>query len=226
MLGAVCKLSKPANLPMVTPEVRLIIYFWLRWLLVNVLGWAAAASLVLMFRELMVPAVCLAFAFVGILQWCLLRRLIPRLGKWAIATAIGGIMGVILGTILLFATNPSMGVMLLGGAIGGSVGLAQALVMQGRMPMTLAWFMANLLAGAVSVPIGIYWSMGNTNSLDRLPFAFLVGGIIVESLSATVSGTVMIWLIQLRHKNNPVTSNNLSPDQIEQRTYGFPESDS
>lgn len=128
----------------------------------------------------------------GFLQYLLLRRLLPRMGWWIAATTLGllsGLVGVRLLSRTLHDTLDSIWLgMLMTTLIGGSMGLAQWLVLHQRVHHAAWWILANVLGwgvvgwGAVTlsnqmvVPaVGILLVPGITTSialwllLDRLP---------------------------------------------------------
>lgn len=128
-----------------------LLTFWLRWLLTNILGWAVGSFFMVVEGAplmnpnnwlpgggggAMVAGVALAIgsitigaAAVGGSQWFLLRRYIPLVRWWILASAIGGAIGGILG-----------------GALGG--GLGYILVLVTRTPVSMIGSGALIGAGA------------------------------------------------------------------------------
>jgi hypothetical protein len=86
----------------------------------------------------------------GAVQYGMLRRLLPRMGWWVVATLGGWLLGTLL--IVLFTRLQWMGPfnlapMLL--LIGAAIGFTQWLVLRRRLPAAGWWIAANLLGWGV-----------------------------------------------------------------------------
>ena len=87
----------------------------------------------------------------GLLQALLLRRTLPRMGWWIVATVLGWLLpfavlrllSVLLAPVL--DVNSTQARMLLGMLIGGSMGLMQWLVLRPRVPNAAWWILASVL---------------------------------------------------------------------------------
>jgi hypothetical protein len=121
----------------------------------------------------------------GLLQYLLLRRYLPRMGWWIVATALGwplGIAVVYLGyaiwPIALSANSPWSATL-----VGAVVGLAQWLVLRQRVlragwwvpASALGWGLVRLIAGEV--------------------FTSPVELLIIGAVPAAVTGLAMWWLL-------------------------------
>lgn len=113
---------------------------------------------------------------IGLLQWLVLRRLIPGVGRWALATAIGFMVGSFAYPIFF---------------MGVGVGLLQWLVLRrdlnksGWWPLlsAMAWpagYMAGMVLGSVGAPL-----------VSGLLSA-LISGLLVGALT----GAILVWLLR------------------------------
>jgi hypothetical protein len=124
----------------------------------------------------------------GFLQYLLLRRYLPRMGWWIAATALGwplAFVGIRLipDTMFTALVADSMGFVVLAIVlVGGSIGLAQWLVLHQRVRHATWWILANVLGWGVAGLVG-----GGTisNLLDVLAFGLL----------PPIATGVAVWLL-------------------------------
>ena len=101
-----------------------------------------------------VPALALAH---GLLQYALLRRYVPAIGWWAVATTTGWLLA-LFGTEILYATvvtqdgrlSPTLVDFARVGLTGGTIGLAQWWVLRRRTAHAVWWIVANVVGWAIS----------------------------------------------------------------------------
>jgi hypothetical protein len=82
----------------------------------------------------------------GVVQYGMLRRFLPRMGWWVLATVGGWILGMLLITLLIrldWMTPSNLDLTLL--LLGLSIGFGQWLVLMRRLPRAGWWVAANLL---------------------------------------------------------------------------------
>jgi len=88
----------------------------------------------------------------GILQSLLLRQRVSRMGSWVVATALSWSLG-LFGARILYSATALVGPVLSGLAQvllpGGTIGLAQWLVLRQRVPHAGWWILANTLGWTV-----------------------------------------------------------------------------
>ena len=114
---------------------------WLKWVLASTIGWVAGVLL---------PA-SVAFglgAMVGIAQWVVLRPLFRQAGWWILASAMGWAVGEALVTVVLPIDNT----FLQGAMLGGTLGIAQWLVLR-RWVHRGGWWVAVSIGGRAAGPI-------------------------------------------------------------------------
>lgn len=135
-----------------------------------------------LFRYVFVPIVGL---LIGVLQYGLLRRYLPRMGGWILATIGGWLLGVFL--ILIsewlngkgLSANLDFGLLM----IGFSTGLGQWLLLRRRLPYAGWWIGASILGW------GLVGLITTGNSLGQ--FGFLAVGF----LPACVTAIALVLLI-------------------------------
>ncbi|MEW5830207.1 MAG: hypothetical protein AB1846_15035 [Chloroflexota bacterium] len=118
---------------------------WFYWIMATTLGWLIGN---LFFSG--IPMVASGVA-IAALQWAVLYKRIPKAWRWVILSAVGWITGYIL-IILLIPMNLSI---LIGLALGGSVGLAQWLILKNEVDWAGWWIIVSVLAwttGLILVP--------------------------------------------------------------------------
>jgi hypothetical protein len=89
-----------------------------------------------------IPIACL---LTGLLQYALLRRYLPRMGGWVLATLVDWILGYILVAIpdrVGWTDALLKNIELMFPVMGVSIGLAQWLLLRGRLPQAAWWLSA------------------------------------------------------------------------------------
>jgi hypothetical protein len=105
-----------------------------------------------LFPFIFIPILCL---LTGLLQYSLLRRYLPRMGWWVLATALGWALAFEVSewTYSLLGHESKWMPALIFPLVGASIGLAQWFVLRRRLPQAGWWLAANVLSwGLVSVP--------------------------------------------------------------------------
>jgi hypothetical protein len=134
-----------------------------KWILATTLGWAVGWIL----SEFAVGLV------VGLAQWIVLRKRIERSELWVLASGIGWAAG----RGLVVALFPAEATVLAGGALGATLGLAQWLVLRGRVIQSWWWVVVSALS----------WGMALTGVL---------GATLVGSLAGVATGVAMEFLLR------------------------------
>jgi hypothetical protein len=106
----------------------------------------------------------------GFLQYLLLRRHLPRMRWWIAATTLGLLLGFVGGRLLFLDLHSALNSTWFGALVtaltGGSMGLAQWLVLRQRVHHATWWILANVLGwgivgwGAESLPNHIIPAVG------------------------------------------------------------------
>jgi len=93
----------------------------------------------------------------GVLQWLLLRRYLPRMGWWIVATTVGWLLALsgarsLWRASLSTALDPHPMWFVLGRVVltGGTIGVAQWLVLRQRVRHAAWWIVTNVLGWGVS----------------------------------------------------------------------------
>ncbi|MEB3267519.1 MAG: hypothetical protein VKJ09_03170, partial [Leptolyngbya sp.] len=139
---------------MTTPPPLTAIRLWLLWIAVNTGPWLLLSSLCLGIWGAEVGLAPLVMAWlvacggVGWGQAQVLRRALPGVRHWLLATAIGGVMGLLAFFLLVMAPL----------GIGLTVGTAQWWVLRGRVPQAWRWWLACIVSGAIGV--GVIFLLG------------------------------------------------------------------
>jgi hypothetical protein len=140
---------------------------WFQWIMATTLGW-------LLGRVILqgLPAIGGGVG-IGVLQWPILYRRIPRAWRWTVVTAVAWVGG----SVLLQIVVPSDLHLLAGGLVlGPLVGLAQWLVLRQRVRWAGWWIVISTIA----------WITG----LTLLP-GILATGALVGALSGIALGLLL-----------------------------------
>lgn len=97
-------------------------------------------------------------AGIGAAQWFVLRRDLEMDGKWIVATALGLGSGLALGSALVGYGTSAADLALMGAVSGAAVGVAQGLVLRGRLEGWRTWMAASPALWAVAW--FVTWSAG------------------------------------------------------------------
>ena len=109
------------------------------------------------------PFVPIAGLLTGAMQYGLLRRYLPRMGWWVLATTGGWLLGVLLIAIpsWLYWTGGSFNLALALVLMGLAIGLGQWLVLRRRLPRASWWIGANVVGW------GLFALMTPGNALNQ-----------------------------------------------------------
>lgn len=137
--------------------------FLLRWILVNLAGWAAALHLLGLAVRNDAIIVVVAFGLAGVLfialaQWWVLRVYLA-VGLWwvlvtTLAVLLGGLLD-LLATPITTALTQSLHYTLLGALVGLLIGWCQWLILRRFFGRQMLWLFANLLGGALCASISL-----------------------------------------------------------------------
>ena len=145
----------------------------------------------------------------GFLQYLLLRRYLPRMGWWIVATTLGLLLGLVGGGLLfhtLYSILDSLWFGILNTVlIGGSMGLVQWLVLRQRVHHAAWWILANVLGWGV-----VGWGAATLSNQMVIPAVSLL-------LVPGITTSIALWLLldQLPRREgsgrNPPPNNSLEP---------------
>lgn len=129
----------------------------------------------------------IAALLTGLLQYALLRRYLPRMGGWVLATLVGWILGYILVAIpdrvgWTDALLKNIDLVFL--VMGLSIGLAQWLLLRGRLPQAAWWIAANILGW------GLLGLVTSDNSVGQL------GLVVIGLFPACTTAAALAWLMR------------------------------
>ncbi len=178
--------------------------YWLTWTLATATGWLGGIvinflainllglgalgdklaanpdqvtqEMALMFMAVSFGVLLVLGASIGVLQWLVLRRLIPNVGRWTLATAIGFMAGSFAYPVFF---------------MGIGVGLLQWLVLRRDLNKSGWWPLLNAVAWPVGYVAGMVLGSVGVPLLSGLLSA-LISGLIVGALT----GTVLVWLLR------------------------------
>ena len=147
----------------------------LYWIVATLIGWSAAAGLVLLAQELLpaisTPALFIVLLLPGVAQWLLLRRLLA-IGPFWIATAplatiafVGILMSV---PVMLWETVDSEAPATLAGVyaiLGALLGFLQWLVLRRQVRAAWFWVAASILGVAAGIEIVLFTGLVDRSGL-------------------------------------------------------------
>jgi hypothetical protein len=167
--------------------------FWLLWVLVNTVAftmvWLSLALLpsVVEFRALgnIVDAAINA-AFIGTLQWLVLRRHIPQASWWILASVVGALVG-------------QASKLAVGFEYVVFTGIAEWLVLRRHVHRAGWWILASVVSWRVGPLLGmpvmlVISAMPGGSLLETLRFA-IFGGLSGVGFGA-ITGAVLVWLLR------------------------------
>jgi hypothetical protein len=133
----------------------------------------------------------------GLLQYLLLRRYLQRIGWWIAATTLGLLLGLIGGRLLshtLYALDVDSiwFETLMAALAGGSMGLAQWLVLHQRVRHAAWWILANVMGWGI-----LGWGAAALSNQMAIPAVGIM-------LTPGIATSVALWLLldRLLHKDN------------------------
>ncbi len=113
---------------------------------------------------------------IGLLQWLVLRRLVPNVGRWALSTAVGFMAGSFAYPLLF---------------MGIGVGLLQWLVLRRDLNKAGWW----PLLSAVAWPVG-YVAGTAIGSTGSAALSGLVSALISGTIIGALTGAMLVWLLR------------------------------
>jgi len=121
----------------------------------------------------------------GVLQYGLLRRYLPCMGWWVLATTGGWLLGLLLFLLpnWLNWTNRSLNLDMMFILMGLAIGITQWLLLRRRLPQAGWWIAANVVGW------GLLALITAGNSLDQ--FGLVTLGLIPASVTAAVLALLM-----------------------------------
>jgi hypothetical protein len=137
---------------------------------------------------LMAVSLGLVGALLGLGQWFVLRRYLPRIEWWVIASFLGYAVGYSLVLVPIPAVDEFGPAKLVLG-LGSTLGILQWLTLRGRVPQAGWWIIISLAGWALAIALpGVLYLTG----LYVEPFD-LVAALLMP---AAVTGAGMVWLLQ------------------------------
>ena len=133
----------------------------------------------------------------GIRQWAMLQRRIPRAGWWVLASAIGAAVGLVvvdatdLGTSPITFDGSRFGLQVgavTGVMVGASIGVAQWLVLRRWLSRAGWWILTSVAGWTTGWAVG--WAVGGVGH-------FVVPGV----LGGTFTGAALVWLLQRQQRD-------------------------
>jgi len=124
----------------------------------------------------------------GAVQWYVVRKRFPQVSRWLAVGVVGGILGLSLGLLILWALSLTVGVKLglpaSGAALGTVVGGLQWLfIVRGRIRWSLLWVV--MTVGSVAL-VSVVYSLGQDSDFVSMAVVGLVIGL--------VTGIPLLWL--------------------------------
>jgi len=142
----------------------------------------------------------------GFLQYLLLRRYLPRMGWWIAATTLGLLVGLVGGRLLsrtLYGALDSMWFgTLVTTLVGGSMGLAQWLVLHQRVRHAAWWILANVFGWGV-----VGWGAATLSNQMVIP---AVGIVLVPGIATSIA----LWLLLDRLPQREGSGRNTPPNNV------------
>jgi hypothetical protein len=196
---------------------------WEAWILATAIGeliglgivvWASTQTQT--FQKYPEGAFLLVGALEGIIlgccQWLVLRRYVPHIAGWIVATTIGAIVAWMGGSLvsLLMAVSYAWrsdaasakafyeGILLLGASLGTILGFAQWIVLRTHIRRASWWIFSSTLAWAIGLLVAF---MGAdlpqpTWSEPQVALARAATGAMMGIVIGSITGIVLVWLIQ------------------------------
>jgi hypothetical protein len=174
------------------------------WTLASSVGWAAGLAAGYAFTlaadilpwlnqdRFSVYAILISLGLtLGAAQWVVLRRYLPRPGRWITATLVGHLLCLILIAGANLAQLGGVGVwnnVLLVGLFGTAIGTTQWWILRRHYRQAGLW----VLASAVGFQAFMWLVVNPAHS----PGEFVLQGAIVGALVAAVPGAVLGWLVR------------------------------
>jgi hypothetical protein len=177
-------------------------YFWFRWVLLTVVGYAVGCTVGFFLGLLWLGNAGIGIGvgtMTGFMQWLALRRHLQRSGWWVLAGVVGfsvpfGLYTVILNIWETFDPGWALAFLL----CGALTGVIQERVLRHRLGLSLWWVLFSAVGWALSTfGIELSYSIPPVMSdllkdVVELLYPPVVAGIIL----GTISGGALIWLFR------------------------------
>ena len=168
------------------------------WIACNLLGWLAAAGLVLVLRTPGSPlgmpwSLILVLVPPAVAQWLLLRRLLGLTPWWLVTIPLGclafaGLVAAIPSGLWQVVDDEGIGTLsILSAILGALIGLGQWLILRRRVSGAEIW----VAASAAGIGLG-FAAVLSTGLLDRSGFAAYA---VVVLTYAMLSGAALAWML-------------------------------
>ena len=115
----------------------------------------------------------------GIAQWIVLNRKVPRAGWWILATIVGFVIVKVTGGGITSAVDGALGVVLTGALLGAALGVPQWLVLDRGYERAARWILMSTLTWGVAWPVGVASDLVLTSGSG---WGFFVGALIGGAL--------------------------------------------
>ena len=175
---------------------------WLEWVLASTVGTATGLAVVwAILRAKTHPLVnivsLLLFGFlVGAMQWLVLRRLLPRVGWWVLATTLGWAGGVF--ALGLLAGKSIISWVAAGVAFGAVPAAMQWLVLRRRVSWASWWPVATIPGMCACVFVFLVATRGADTDIPGIAGGGAMGG----ALYGAITGVALVWLLRNRFPQN------------------------
>ncbi len=123
----------------------------------------------------------------GITQWLVLRRQVPRAYRWVLASALGGMVVGVLGLAMGEAVGGPFG----GSVIGAALGSMQWLVLRRSISRAYVWVLASIVGFALGLTAGEASGFAVEGSAG-----WLVGGSVQGVVVGAITGSALVWLLR------------------------------
>ena len=169
--------------------------FGLLWVVANVVGWivgfALCEALKAFVSTLFVDGLVIGTG-IGLAQWLVLRRRLPRVGWWVVLSIIGFGVGIGVGEALVASVSSPLRDVLDGALIGVSVGVAQWLLLRLRVSGSELWLPANVFGWAIGWTL---IALGEASETWPVVAVYAVGAV-GAAIAAVVTGVTLISLLR------------------------------
>ncbi len=139
-----------------------------------------------LFMYIFIPVLCL---LTGLLQYILLRRYLPHMGWWILATGLGWLLALAAVRLLVLGLAPnyvsSWDAVLIFPVIGGAIGLGQWFLLRQRLPHAAWWILASILG----------WGLASLGGLTAARNTSLLVQLLTLSLSPAIATSVAWWYL-------------------------------
>ncbi|MBU0510259.1 MAG: hypothetical protein KKD28_09640 [Chloroflexi bacterium] len=139
-----------------------------------------------LFEYIFIPMLCL---LTGILQYILLRRYLPHMGWWILATGLGWLLAIATIILIGFGLAPNSdsnwGAVLIFPVVGGAIGLGQWFLLRRRLPHAAWWILASVLG----------WGLTGLGGLTAVRNTSLLVQLLIISLPPAIATSVAWWYL-------------------------------